>query len=76
MTRLSFIASCKQKPFKWEHCPEVRLRTCEEAFGNQVKKAKKKKLREKQTQILDQETGDQSSPVGPPFVFILTQASQ
>lgn len=51
MTRKPFIASCKKKPLKWEHCLEVRLKMCEEALSNQVKRAKKKKnqLREKQT---------------------------
>lgn len=43
VTRKSFIASCKKKPLKWEHCLEVRLKMCEEALSNQVKRVKKKK---------------------------------
>lgn len=42
-TRKAFIASCKTKLLKWEHCLEVRLKMCEEALSNQVKRAKKKK---------------------------------
>lgn len=41
-TRKGFIASCKTKPLKWEHCLEVRLKMCEEALSNQVKREKKK----------------------------------
>lgn len=41
-TRKAFIASCKTKPLKWEHCLEVRLKMCEEALSNQVKREKKK----------------------------------
>lgn len=40
-TQKAFIASCKTKLLKWEHCLEVRLKMCEEALNNQVKRAKK-----------------------------------